>query len=523
MHPANSILVAACALITIASNAAAQKATYTFEELPLNTAVTTQYYGVTFSVLPQTCGNSPTLYMRIRTPTGGTSSHTHALGIDTGCPDFSADYLRMVFDLPQTEVSFTVGDYAATYQVRTYEAASGGTPLSTQNIVAAGSGFVGVHRFVRVANTTPFRRIEVEAFTSGLFEWIDDLTFEIDRTPPVASFSSPAPLDCFCSGRGIFGSAYDPDGPFLNWRLDRAPVGTDTWTLINTSTTPLPSGLLSNWFPSSAADEGVYTLRLTATNAAGLSTTATTVVWLSRTFDTVDFVVPTIAGGTVCPDGTVFDNYCGTDTYTVEYAPVGSSRFAPVDPANPTYSGSRVNQQLASWNTRGIVDGNYQIRATGANVCAHTLTTTRPLTIDNTSPIALISSPANCQTIRPGTLRITGTATDANFGAWTLQYTGGDAHGWVTIASGVGPIVGGTLANWNTTGLRLCDYTIRLVATDTATVDCWGGSHNRGEYTVSIRLGCPADVDDGSGSGSPDGGVTIDDLLYFLERFAAGC
>jgi hypothetical protein len=32
-----------------------------------------------------------------------------------------------------------------------------------------------------------------------------------------------------------------------------------------------------------------------------------------------------------------------------------------------------------------------------------------------------------------------------------------------------------------------------------------------------------ADVDDGSGAGTPDGGVTIDDLLYYLTRFEAGC
>lgn len=32
-----------------------------------------------------------------------------------------------------------------------------------------------------------------------------------------------------------------------------------------------------------------------------------------------------------------------------------------------------------------------------------------------------------------------------------------------------------------------------------------------------------ADVDDGSGHGTPDGGVTIDDLLYYLFRFEAGC
>jgi hypothetical protein len=32
-----------------------------------------------------------------------------------------------------------------------------------------------------------------------------------------------------------------------------------------------------------------------------------------------------------------------------------------------------------------------------------------------------------------------------------------------------------------------------------------------------------ADVDDGSGTGTPDAGVTIDDLHYFILRFAQGC
>ncbi|QQS10152.1 MAG: hypothetical protein IPK69_05910 [Phycisphaerales bacterium] len=33
---------------------------------------------------------------------------------------------------------------------------------------------------------------------------------------------------------------------------------------------------------------------------------------------------------------------------------------------------------------------------------------------------------------------------------------------------------------------------------------------------------CPADLDNGSGTGTPDGAITIDDLLFFLDRFAAG-
>jgi len=43
-------------------------------------------------------------------------------------------------------------------------------------------------------------------------------------------------------------------------------------------------------------------------------------------------------------------------------------------------------------------------------------------------------------------------------------------------------------------------------------------------YLELFRFGAQdADVDDGSGNGVADGGVTIDDLLYYLERFNAGC
>jgi hypothetical protein len=49
-----------------------------------------------------------------------------------------------------------------------------------------------------------------------------------------------------------------------------------------------------------------------------------------------------------------------------------------------------------------------------------------------------------------------------------------------------------------------------------------GSGSSRGVGTLSIGGFCPADVDDGSGTGTPDGGVTIDDLLYYLDQFAQG-
>ncbi len=40
---------------------------------------------------------------------------------------------------------------------------------------------------------------------------------------------------------------------------------------------------------------------------------------------------------------------------------------------------------------------------------------------------------------------------------------------------------------------------------------------------VDFTPPCPADLDDGSGTGTPDGGVDINDLLFFLARYEGGC
>lgn len=42
------------------------------------------------------------------------------------------------------------------------------------------------------------------------------------------------------------------------------------------------------------------------------------------------------------------------------------------------------------------------------------------------------------------------------------------------------------------------------------------------DIALDNSLHCPADVDDGTGTGTQDGGVQIDDLLYYLDIFAAG-
>jgi hypothetical protein len=99
---------------------------------------------------------------------------------------------------------------------------------------------------------------------------------------------------------------------------------------------------------------------------------------------------------------------------------------------------------------------------------------------------------------------------------------------------GRGPLPGGTVPRNGQNGpLPAGAYYIAISAYNTA----FGGSQ-WGVTTTHPRVGlvqlnfgtntgdpatCPADLDNGSNNGITDGGVTIDDLLYFLFHFEGGC
>ncbi len=58
----------------------------------------------------------------------------------------------------------------------------------------------------------------------------------------------------------------------------------------------------------------------------------------------------------------------------------------------------------------------------------------------------------------------------------------------------------------------------------TGTPDCGVTVDDLLFYIDAYTLGLlRADLDDGSNTGTPDGGVTIDDLLYYLDRYTGGC
>ncbi len=348
----------------------------------------------------------------------------------------------------------------------------------------------------------------------GLEVLIEDIC-DLDLSAPEVGLTAPDELTsgCVCPGVAIEGWAYDPNGTFDTWTLEYRPPGSATWTTIATgaSETPPSGGVLANW--NAAVPQGYYVLRLRADNTCARSSAVERVVWVDTAFDSLTFSTADVLGGDVCLAGTAFDSFC-FDFYTAEYRPAGGGTWLPVDA--PSYGTTAVNQTLAVWNTTVLPDGAYELMVRGWTDCGHSASQTRPVTVDNTAPVVIIAAPLACEPVA-GVVPIIGTVSDANLASWSLQFTGGGVGGWVTIATGSGPVSNGLLANWDVSGLPPCGYTLRLVAVDEATRNCNAVIHNTAEATTSVQIeSCPADID---GSGTVD----LSDLAILLSVFGAAC
>lgn len=504
MHPKNiAIVTASCLAIAHVGQARAACPTEDFERFALGTVITTQVPGVTFSTVGNSCGSSSPIRMVVASPSGGTSSGTKALRIQGGCPDFSIDYLRMVFARPQRELEFTVGDGPINLTIRVYANTSGGAPIRTIPVTAG----AGVHYLVRIPPFgATFRRVEIEDNIS-LFEAIDDLTYNIDSTPPNVEFTAPGFDACVCDSVSVQGTACDPDGDYGSDRLEWRAVNSDgPWTLSQTFTSPVCSnGTLYSWNANAPGiTEGHYYLRSTVENACGLSDTDIATVYVSKNFNLSAgaFRTPVdsaLIGGEACLDGSIGDR-CFSH-YTVEYRAVGSSTWIPVDAAHPTYTSPVSNDPFALWDTRALPDGDYEVRVTGADICGHATSIVRSFSLDNTAPDAVITEPLNCDFV-DGLVTFRGSASDANLQSWVLEWydaagghTGSGLPGWVTINSGTTDVVNGVLGVWDTDFVPDCAHAVRLRVSDHAQVgraSCDFTSH-QSVYQLALNVGqvCP--------------------------------
>jgi hypothetical protein len=378
-----TILIAGATAAFVAGGARGQCTTIDFENFANGTEITTQYAGVTFSAPPGSCGGMGSVKMVIVQPSGGTSSGTKSLGIQTGCPDFSPDHLRMVFDEPQRVVSFTMGEQVSTGITFTVAAYRSNDTLIGGDSMVVGEG---VHRLVSIGDaegTAQIARIEVEAL-GGFFECIDDLSFNADPTPPEVRIDSPAYGDCLCGPTvTLTGITCDDDGGYDRDLLEYRPVGAapgTPWTFVQeyVGTPVCTAGSLYTWDVSAIA-HGRYYLRITAFNDCGMSASDVIDVFIDKTFGTVAVTSPVEQEevcGVVTMEGTI-DDHCGACfvEYTVKYAQMGHPEsLVPVDPAHPTYTTPVRNGTLAVWDTEALgvpTGGVYMLRFEGIDECGN--------------------------------------------------------------------------------------------------------------------------------------------------------
>ncbi len=330
---------------------------------------------------------------------------------------------------------------------------------------------------------------------------------------PIANISSPTDLGCGCDIVPISGTAMASGESFDRYRLDYRATGGGSWTNFWESYDPVTNNLLGDW-DTSALVEGWYFVRLTVTSLCAEEVSDLRVVRVDKSFDTLALRAPAPAarlGRQVCPDGTAWDQCF--EQYTVGYRSMGG-QYQPVDPSHASYVNSVLNDPLATWNTSPLPDGDYELKLLGTSLCGHTDQETIPVVVDNTAPVAVITSPVQCQCVDSPVVPVFGTVQDAHLAHWTLQYTGGPSHGWTEISQGTLPKSNTLLGNWDVSNLPPCDYTLRLLATDDAVLDCNGALHNQSEYLVSVSLGPCYDFD-----ADNDGDIDLIDYSAFESEF----
>ena len=127
-----------------------------------------------------------------------------------------------------------------------------------------------------------------------------------------------------------------------------------------------------------------------------------------------------------------------------------------------------TNSYAVSWDTTEVSDGSCTLKAIAYDTHGLSISDVISVTVDNTDPEALITSPTSGETVS-GTIDIEGTAWDTNFKEYILEYSQGISPiSWQTITTSTTPVSNDTLTSWNTAGVDDGTYTIKLTCEDEA-------------------------------------------------------
>lgn len=462
---------------------------------------------------------------------------THG-GIDSA--NTSGDHALVLDDFQSVAGTLTIsftGLDAGWYEVYTYAINPGSTAKT--NVTISGSdppstqqagGVMPVNAFVLGRTHTRHRVLVGAAGTlsltlagaSGGAGAFSAMQLKPVDPCPVVDITNPANFECICESENVRGNVTAPaPGTLAYWYLEYRALSDMNWSFINFGFNTGVNIFLGT-FDTTGLSQGYYFIRLTGVGGDGCQHEDTHIVWVDKQFDALDMVYPVSGqayGQAVCVGGIV-DDHC-LRYYTIQWAPLpAGAPYTDINPGMPFYSGHfPIVGTWASWDTiaQSIPDGDYRIKVEAVDNCGHSATESVDFLVDNTPPVADITSPQNCEFIQCGSIvSVKGTACDTNLVAWTLQVTGGPYLSWTTIASGNTCIVDDLIANWDTTGLPNCGYTLRLLVSDSSILNCNGAISHLSEDVVTVNIGLKGDV-------NGDGEVNFADITEVLQYWGFTC
>jgi hypothetical protein len=253
--------------------------------------------------------------------------------------------------------------------------------------------------------------------------------------------------------------------------IQKSPAGAGTWTTACTDTT----SPYSCSFDTTTVSDGLYDFRAVAQNNSGGSANSAPVAnrRIDNTAPTAGITDPgTPLRGTVSVSASGADGGSGVANVKVQRSPAGNGTWTDIctDSTSP-YS--------CSWDTTGVSDGLYDLRAVSTDNAGNTTNSTAVTNrrVDNTAPTATMTNPGSPIT---GTKSFDGTSTDGGSGVASLKFQ-------------VSPIGAGTWSDmcsdstspyscsYNTSALADGQYDFRSLATDNA-----GNTANSTVYSGAI-------------------------------------
>ncbi|MFC1714214.1 two-component regulator propeller domain-containing protein [Candidatus Poribacteria bacterium] len=287
----------------------------------------------------------------------------------------------------------------------------------------------------------------------------------LDNTSPIARILYPEDNQYVNGDLEIMGNAQDEnfESYIVKYAPNANPSDLEWQDIQGIAVEPVKDGVLRSW-NTNTVDDGIYSLRLTVQDKAGRTSTARRIITIdnSRPAAKIDPRPDAFVKGGVVIEGTANDT--NFTLYRIELLQGQET----VDTLIQSET-RRQNGVLLNWDTSSYPDGKYSIKLTVEDEVGGTNQDTVPVTVDNTIPIAGITSPVANQYVN-GNVEITGTAQDDNFESYIVKYAQGvnpqDTDWQVIAGSAVDPVTDGILRNWNTNEVGDDLYSLRLTVQD---------------------------------------------------------